>query len=368
MSKDYYAVLGVNKKASTEEIKKAYRSLAIKYHPDKNKDDKTAEQKFKEINEAYEVLKDPKKKAMYDSGGMQGGYSGFNPGGFEGFSNFGSEGLNGMFNDIFSSFGDIFGDSRSQQQRPAAKQKGRNLSYDLKISLEEAFSGIEKNITIKTLRPCVTCNGKGTSSNEGLANCTVCRGSGKIRSSRGFLTIEQVCANCSGTGKIIKNPCKTCSGNGRTLQEKQLSVKIPKGVSEGIRIRLSKEGEAGFRGGESGDLYVNLYLEPHKFFILNGTNIFLNASISLSTAVLGGNISLPIIEGSTIDLKIPEGTQNGQKFRIKNKGMSILNQSNRGDLYVDIIVDIPTSLNKEQKEFFTKYLANDINKVNIIGN
>lgn len=367
MSKDYYSVLGVNKNSSNDEIKKAYRSLAIKYHPDKNKDDKSAEQKFKEINEAYEVLKDPKKRSMYDQGGMQGGFSNFNQGGFEGFSNFGSEGFNGMFNDIFSSFGDIFGDSRAQQQRHV-KQKGRNLGYDLKISLEEAFAGSEKNIKIKALRPCTTCSGKGTTSSEGLTNCSVCKGSGKIRNSRGFLTIEQICSNCSGTGKIIKNPCKTCSGNGRTLQERELSVKIPKGVSDGVRIRLNKEGEAGFRGGESGDLYVNLYLEPHKFFTLKGTDIYLNASISLSTAVLGGNITLPVIEGLTIDLRIPEGTQNGQRFRIKNKGMSVLNQSTRGDFYVDIIVDIPTSLNNEQKELFTKYLANDINRVNIISN
>lgn len=366
MSKNYYSTLGVDKNASAEEIKKAYRNLAIKYHPDKNKNDKSAEQKFKEINEAYEILKDPNKRAMYDQGGMQGGFSGFNGGGFEGFANFGGDNFNGIFGDIFSSFGDIFGERRTQ--RGPAKQKGRNLGYDLTISLEEAFAGTEKNVTIKTLHSCKTCNGKGTTANDGFIDCPVCKGQGKVRNSRGFITVEQLCGNCGGNGKILKTPCVTCSGDGRTLQEKELSIKIPKGIATGSRIRLSKEGEAGFRGGEAGDLFITVHILPHKFFTLRGYDIYLNASISLATAVLGGNVTIPVIEGSAIDLIIPEGTQNGQRFRIKQKGMSMINKSSRGDFYVDIIVDIPTSLNNEQKDLFTKHFSSDINKINIISN
>ncbi|KAL0263840.1 UNVERIFIED_CONTAM: hypothetical protein PYX00_011141 [Menopon gallinae] len=366
MSKDYYAILGVNKNASSEEIKKAYRALALKYHPDKNKNDKTAEQKFKEINEAYEVLKDPQKKAFYDQGGMQGGFGGFNSGGFEGFSNFNAENLNSMFGDIFSSFGDIFGERRGQAQNTA--QKGRNLAYELTITLENAFNGVEKKIFIKALKACKSCKGYGSNDSKGLTDCPTCKGLGKIRNSRGFLTIEQLCSKCSGSGKIIKDPCKSCNGEGRTLQEKELLIKIPKGIASGSRMRITNEGEAGFRGAESGDLFITVHILPHKFFILRGIDIYLSASISLPTAVLGGNITIPVIDGNTIELKIPAGTQNGQRFRIAQKGMSVINKTARGNFYVDIVVDIPTNLTNEQKELFSKYFAQDLNKVNVISN
>ncbi|MGV3278908.1 molecular chaperone DnaJ [Rickettsiales bacterium LUAb2] len=364
MSKDYYELLGVTKSSTPEEIKSAYRKLAVKYHPDRNKDDKDAESKFKEINEAYEVLKDPQKRAMYDQGGMNYN-SGF--GGAQGFGGFSSEGFGDIFGDIFNSFGDIFG-SGNQRGRGPIQRRGNNLGYEIAISLEEAFNGVERSIKIKSFFQCDTCNGSGSKDNQEAATCKMCNGHGKVRHNRGFLTVEQTCSACSGTGNVIKNPCDTCKGDGRLRKEKVLAIKIPAGIANGMKIRLTKEGEAGFRGAEPGDLFVSVHVMPHKFYQQKDNDLYMIVSIPLVTAVLGDSINIPLIDGTNIDLKIPDGTQNGQRLRIKQKGMSILDKSSRGDLYVDVIVEIPTKLNKEQKELFSKYFIADKNKVNIINN
>lgn len=366
--KDFYSVLGVSKTASDEEIKKAYRKLAVQYHPDRNPGNHESEQKFKEINEAYEVLKDPNKRAMYDSGAMNGGggFNGFS--GFEGFAG-GSPFGAGGFEDIFSSFGDIFGGGASRSRsRGTNSTPGRDLVYNLGISLEEAFTGTVKNIKVKTWRKCKECDAKGTTDASSKTTCKICAGSGTVTSNSGFFSIERTCKNCHGVGYIIKNPCKNCKGEGRKVEQKEIAVKIPAGVATSNRIRLEGEGEAGVRGARSGDLFVDLHITPHKYFTLNSKDINMTASISMVTAILGGVVAVPSIEGNLLDLKIPAGTQNGQKFRVKNKGMSILNSKSRGDFYVNIVVDVPTKLSNTQLNAIKENFSSDLNKVNIISN
>ncbi|MBK9563615.1 MAG: molecular chaperone DnaJ [Micavibrio sp.] len=351
MSKDFYKTLGVQKGASADEIKKSYRKLAMQYHPDQNKGNADAEKKFKEISEAYDVLKDEQKRAAYDRfgaaafdgsmGGMGAGRPGgpgFNP---QDFSGFGS-----AFTDIFEDmFGDMGGRGRSSPGR------GQDMQYTLEISLEDAFKGREAVIKIPLNDVCDGCKGSGSEGGAaGVENCATCDGHGRIRQQQGFFTIERACPTCGGQGKTVKNPCKKCGGSGRTQKEKQLKIKIPPGVDHGRRIRLSGEGEAGLRGGERGDLFVLLALKPHKFFKRDGANLFCRVPITMTLAGLGGSIEVPTIEGVLSKTTIQAGTQTGQQFRIKGKGMTVLGSDARGDMFIEMFVETPVNLDKKQQE------------------
>jgi len=358
MSKrDYYEILGVAKNASADEIKKSYRKLAMQYHPDRNPGNKEAETKFKEATEAYEVLKDDQKKAAYDqyghdAFGQGGGRGGFGQGqgggyGFDGFD----------FNDIFSNFSDIFGDAggRGQGKKRSAAQRGSDIRYNLEVTLEEAFRGVTKNISFTIAASCTSCNGSGAEGNDKPVECTGCKGSGKIRAQQGFFIVERTCGSCGGTGQVIKNPCKVCRGEGRSNKEKTLAVKIPAGVEEGSRIRLSGEGEAGARGGPSGDLYVFMTIKKHQFFSRKNDDIHFEVPIKFTTAALGGSVDIPTIDGDKAALKIPEGTQNGDQFRLKSKGMSVLNAGGRrGDMFVKVSIETPVKLSAEERDLLQK--------------
>lgn len=348
--RDYYQVLGITKSASADDIKKAYRKLAMQYHPDRNPGNKEAEAKFKEATEAYEVLKDEQKKAAYDQYGhsafSQGGGGG-GQGGFDGFD----------FNDIFSNFSDIFGDfgGRQQGKKRSAAQRGSDIRYNLEISLEEAYRGVNEKITFSIPSSCSSCNGSGAQNGEAPTDCGTCKGSGKIRAQQGFFIVERACTSCAGTGQIIKNPCKSCGGQGRLNKEKTLSVKIPAGVEEGNRIRLSGEGEAGVRGGPSGDLYVYISIRKHQFFSRKGDDIHFEVPIKFTTAALGGSVEIPTIDGTKAKLQIPEGAQNGDQFRLKSKGMTVMNAGGRrGDMYVKINIETPVKLSKEERDLLQK--------------
>jgi molecular chaperone DnaJ len=352
MSKpDCYQVLGISKNSSPEDIKKAYRKLAMQYHPDRNPGDKEAERKFKEATEAYEILKDPDKKAQYDRYGHQENNFGGGRGGFEGFD----------FNDIFSNFGDFFSDGGSANKKT---NRGSDVRYNLEISLEEAFAGIDQKISFGIASTCDSCSGSGCADNSKPITCGTCNGSGKIRAQQGFFVVEKVCHSCKGAGTIIKNPCKKCHGNGRINKEKTLIVKIPAGVEEGNRIRISGEGESGLRGGKPGDLYVYISIRKHKHFMRKGDDLHLELPLLFTTATLGGDIDIPVIEGEKTTLKVPESTQNNSQFRIKGKGMSIINSGGRrGDLFIKVNLEVPTKLTAEEKSLMQQLEA-VINKRN----
>ncbi len=349
MSKrDYYEILGVTKNASADEIKKSYRKLAMQYHPDRNPGNKEAESKFKEATEAYEVLKDEQKRSAYDQFGHQafgqgGGHGGGQSHGFEGFD----------FNDIFSNFSDIFGDGGSRQSKKrSASQRGSDIRYNLEISLEEAFRGVTEKISFTIPTTCEACHGKGGEKSD---TCGTCHGAGKIRAQQGFFIVERTCTTCGGTGQIIKNPCKICRGEGRVNKDRTLSVKIPAGVEEGNRIRLAGEGEAGSRGGPAGDLYVYISIRKHQFFTRKGDDIHFEVPLKFTTAALGGAIEIPTIDGTKAKLQITEGAQNGDSFRLKSKGMSVINSGGRrGDMYVKINIETPVKLSSEERELLTK--------------
>ncbi len=357
MAQDYYEILGVDRKAAPEDIKKAYRKLAMKYHPDKNKDDKTAEAKFKEISEAYDVLKDEQKRAAYDrfgkgafDGSMGGG--GFNPGGM------GGAGFGGAFSDIFEDmFGDMMGGSRGG--RGQTSNRGSDIQYTIEISLEDAFLGKESTLKIPINDTCDKCQGSGTETGKGADECPTCHGSGRMRAQQGFFTIERTCATCGGNGSVIKDPCKKCTGTGRIRKEKSLKVQIPKGIDSGRRIRLSGEGEAGMRGGPSGDLYVLVVVKPHRLFKRDNANLYCRVPIPMITAALGGTIEVPSIDGSRNKVEIKPGTQTGQQMRLKGKGMNIMRSESMGDLYIEIFVETPVNLNGKQKDLMKK-LADDL--------
>jgi molecular chaperone DnaJ len=352
---DYYELLGVSKSATADELKKAYRKLAMKHHPDKNPDDKNAEKKFKEISEAYEALKDPQKRAAYDrmghaafEGGMGGGggrAGGFHAGGFD----FEASGFGNIFDDMFSEF------MGGRQQQAEASLRGSDLRYNMEITLDDAFKGMKKNIKIPTNAKCETCHGSGAAKGTKPETCPTCHGQGKVRARQGFFTIERACSTCHGLGQVIKDPCKTCHGAGRVRKEKTLSVSIPAGIEDGARIRLTGEGEAGLRGGPTGDLYIFLHIKPHKLFQRDGSNIYCQVPIPMTTATLGGEIEVPSIDGHTARVKIPEGTQSGKQFRLKGKGMSMLRSSSRGDMYIQALVETPVSLSKRQKELLEEF-------------
>jgi molecular chaperone DnaJ len=352
MAKDYYETLGVTKSSTDDEIKKAYRKLAMKYHPDKNPGDKKSEAKFRDATEAYEVLLDSQKRAAYDRYGhaaftqqqQQGGGGG--GGGHPGFSG----GFGGSFADIID---EMFGGSFSGGGQ--ANHAGADVRYNMDISLEEAFKG--KNATVKftTLICCTSCKGSGGEAGSRPTNCTACHGRGKTRYQQGFFTIERPCATCGGAGQTIAKPCRPCNGSGRVRKEKNLEVKIPPGVEEGTRIRVTHEGEAGLRGAPSGDLYVFLNIKAHALFKRQGADILCKVPIQMVTAVLGGEIDVPTIDGGQASVKIPAGTQPGQQFRLKSKGMSILRATGRGDMIIEAKVETPVSLSKKQRELMEEF-------------
>ncbi len=359
MSNDYYKTLGVDKGADAAEIKKAYRKMAMKYHPDHNKDSKEAEEKFKLVNAAYDVLKDEQKRSAYDrfgesafDGSMGGGGGGGNPFGGGGFQG-------GNFSDIFEDmFGDFMGGG-GQQRGGNGAMRGADMQYAMDITLEEAYSGLEKTITVPVQDTCDGCDGKGAEKGSGAESCSTCNGAGRVRAQQGFFTIERACATCGGQGTVIKNPCKKCSGAGRVRREKTLKVNIPKGIDGGRRIRLSGEGEAGVRGGPSGDLYILVGIKSHKFFKRDSANIYCRVPIAMTTATLGGEIEVPTIGGKRSKVKIPGGTQTGQQFRLKEQGMTVLNGNAKGDMYIEIFVETPVNLNTKQKDMF-KSLDKDL--------
>jgi molecular chaperone DnaJ len=342
--KDFYEILGVQKNASDDEIKKSYRKLAMKYHPDRNKDNKESERKFKEVSAAYEVLKDSEKRSAYD----QYGHDAFRQGGGgQGFGDFG-----GGFSDIFEEF---FGGGFGGQSRQRGPQRGNDLRYNMSISLQEAYSGKKSQIRIPSYEGCDLCSATGSADKTGPSTCLTCGGQGKVRSTQGFFSIERPCPTCSGEGSSIKNPCLKCSGTGQVKKQKTISVTIPAGVDTGTRIRISGEGEPGQKGAGNGDLYIFVEVQKDRLFEREEENIFCQIPISITTAILGGDVEVPTIEGKKARLNIPAGTQSETQFRLKGKGMSILRQTRRGDMYVETNVEIPVNLNSKQKAILQEF-------------
>lgn len=358
---DYYEILGVSRTATDDELKKAFRALARKYHPDMNKDDKTAEAKFKEVGEAYEVLSNPEKRAAYDRFGhdaFEGGMGARRGGGGSagGFSDFG---FAGAFSDIFE---EMFGDMGAAAggggtRRASSATRGADLRFNLDITLNDAFAGATKTIKVPSFVTCATCHGSGGENGAQPVTCPKCQGSGRLRAQQGFFMVERTCDGCGGTGSIIKDPCRTCGGGGRVRREKTLEVKIPAGVDEGTRIRLAGEGEAGMRGGPTGDLYVFLSIKPHKLFVREGADLACKIPITYVQAALGAVIDAPTIDGTLTKVTIPPGIQAGQKLRLKSKGMSVLRRPDRGDMYIEIQVETPVNLTKKQQELLKEFEA-----------
>ena len=340
--RDYYKVLGVNKNASKDEIKKSYRRLAMKHHPDRNKGDEDAEQKFKEAKEAYEVLSDPDKRAAYDQFGHDGVRGGPAGGGFT------AEGFGDIFGDVF---GDIFGGGRRSRSQVF---RGADLGYELKLDLEQAVSGDTVTIEVPTQVSCEACNGSGAEKGTDAVTCTTCGGSGQVRMQQGFFSIQQTCPACKGAGTVITNPCSTCHGRGRVSKTKKLSVKVPPGVEDGDRIRLSGEGEAGRNGGPPGDLYVEVRVNPHKIFQRDGADLFCEVPVSYATAALGGEVKLPTLDGH-VSLKIPSGTQSGKNFRLRGKGVTTVRDRRKGDLFARVAVETPINLTSEQESLLRRF-------------
>lgn len=355
MSKrDYYEVLGVAKGADKDELKKAYRKKAMQFHPDRNPGDKEAEASFKEVNEAYEVLKDDQKRAAYDRFGHDAFANGMGGGGRAGAGAGGFD-FGGGFADIFDEmFGDFMGGRRGGAGGNA-NLRGSDLRFDMEITLEEAFSGKTATVTIPTSAPCEPCKGTGGKDGSAPASCPTCGGIGRVRAQQGFFTIERTCPSCHGQGKVIKDPCPSCGGSGRQRKDKTLEVRIPAGVEEGTRIRLSGEGEAGLRGGPAGDLYIFLGIKPHRIFQRDGANIYCKVPIPMTTAALGGSVEVPTIDGSRARVTIPKGTQTGHQFRLKDKGMSVLRSQARGDMYIQATVETPANLTAEQEDLLRKF-------------
>jgi molecular chaperone DnaJ len=348
MATDYYELLGVPKGADEATIKAAYRRLAKELHPDRKGGCKEHEAKFKAINEAYDCLKDPQRRAAYDRFGhaaFQNGMNGQGPfgaagGGFEGFS------------DIFSS---IFGEFMDPRAQRAAAARGSDLRYDLELTLEEAFRGVEKTIAIQALAACEACNASGSRGQAAARSCPSCGGAGKVRAQQGFFVVERTCPGCMGSGETIADPCHACEGEGRALKNRRLNVNIPAGVDEGTRIRVAGEGECGVRGSAAGDLYLFVHMKRHAIFQREGTTLVAEAPISFTTAALGGSITIPGIDGEKIELKIPSGIQSGETLRHRGAGMSVLNSRGRGDLMTRILVETPTKLSKEQREILEQF-------------
>jgi molecular chaperone DnaJ len=348
---DYYNLLGVTRGASADEIKKAYRAMAMKFHPDRNPGDRSAEQKFKEINEAYDVLKDDQKRAAYDRFGhaaFENG-TGSGRGGFHGFD-FSATG----FADIFD---EMFGEFMNRGRGGQARSRGADLRYNLTISLQEAFAGKQAGIKVPGSAVCDACHGTGGEKGAQPTTCATCRGAGRVRASQGFFTVERTCHACGGAGKIIERPCRSCNGAGRVRREKTLSVNIPPGVEDGTRIRLAGEGEVGMRGAPPGDLYIFLSDTPHPLFKRDANDLHCRVPLPMTTAALGGSIEVPGIDGARVRINVPAGAQNGQVFRLRGKGMSILRAESRGDLFVELQVETPVNLTRRQQELLREFDA-----------
>ncbi len=340
--RDYYEVLGVSKNSSNDEIKKSYRRLAMKHHPDRNTDDSDAERKFKEAKEAYEVLSDSDKRAAYDQFGHDGVRGGPAGGGFS------AEGFGDIFGDVF---GDIFGGGRRGRSQVF---RGADLGYELRLDLEQAVSGDSVTIDVPTQISCAECGGSGAKKGTDPASCSTCGGTGQVRMQQGFFSIQQSCPTCKGAGTVITNPCSNCHGRGRTSKTKKLSVRVPEGVDNGDRIRLSGEGEAGRNGGPPGDLYVEIRVNPHKIFHREGADLSCEVPISFATATLGGEVELPTLDGN-VALKIPAGTQSGKNFRLRGKGVTTVRDRRQGDLFARVSVETPVNLTTEQVAFLRSF-------------
>jgi molecular chaperone DnaJ len=347
--RDFYEILEVQRTASDGELKTAYRKLAMKWHPDRNPGDKDCEAQFKEINEAYDVLKDEQKRAAYD----RFGHAAFEQGGAGGGHGFGSD-FASSFSDIFE---DLFGMGGGGRRggRGGGRERGADLRYNMEITLEEAYAGKTAQIRIPTSVTCEACSGNGAKAGSKPKTCPTCGGAGKVRHTQGFFTLERTCVGCQGRGQVIDNPCPNCSGSGRVTRERTLSVNVPPGVEDGTRIRLAGEGEAGVRGGPTGDLYIFLSLGPHQFFQRDSADLHCRVPISMVTAALGGSFDVPTIDGGKTKVKVPEGTHSGGRFRLAGKGMPVLRSRERGDMYVQVVVETPQKLTKRQKELLQEF-------------
>jgi molecular chaperone DnaJ len=347
--RDYYEVLGVGKTANDADLKGAFRKKAMQYHPDKNPGDKEAEVKFKELNEAYQVLSDSQKRAAYDRfghaavDGSQGGQGGFGQG------DFGSS-MTDIFEDLF---GDVFGGNRRRGQ--GGRERGADLRYNMEITLDECFAGKAASIKVPSSITCDACTGTGAKPGSKPVTCRTCGGIGRVRASQGFFAIERTCPNCQGRGEIIENPCTKCNGAGRVMKERQLSVNIPAGVEDGTRIRLAGEGEAGGRGGPAGDLYIFISVKPHEIFQRDGADLFCRVPISMVKASLGGEFTVTTLDSKTSTVEIPEGTQTGKQFKLAGKGMPVLRSRDSGDLYIQAVVETPQNLTKRQRELLAEF-------------
>jgi molecular chaperone DnaJ len=351
--RDYYEVLGVARDAGEDDLKKSYRKLAMQWHPDRNQGNAEAEAKFKELNEAYDVLKDAEKRAAYDRFGHAAFEQGGPGGGGGGGGPFGGGGFEDIFEEMFGRFG---GGGRGQR---AAAGRGSDLRTQVEVSLEEAFAGAKKTIRFATSVSCEACKGVGAEGGaaSGVQNCGTCQGSGKVRAQQGFFLVERTCPTCGGAGRTIKNPCKICRGAGRVQRERSLNVSIPAGVDDGTRIRLTGEGEAGQRGAPAGDLYVDIAVRPHPIFQRDGGNILVRVPLRMTQAALGGHVEVPSIDGGRSKVTIPAGTQTGDQFRLRGKGFSVLRSAARGDMYVQVMVETPQNLSPKQRELLEQFEA-----------
>ena len=348
MSQDYYELLEVSRTASADDIKKAFRKLAMQHHPDRNQGDKEAEKKFKLVNHAYDILKDPEKRAAYDRYGAAA---------FEGGA--GPNGPQGQGFDFGSAFGDIFdqmfGGGGGRGRGGRADTRGQDLRFNLDITLEQAYGGTEATVRVPSSVSCEVCHGSGAEAGSKPQTCPTCQGHGRLRAQQGFFTVERTCHTCNGAGQTIDKPCRNCAGQGRVRRDKTLKVNIPAGVEDGTRIRLSGEGEAGTRGGPAGDLYVFLSVRRHQLFEREGADIHCRVPISMVQVTLGGNIEVPTLDGKMARINIPAGTQSGHQFRLRAKGMPVVRSSQRGDMYIEINVETPTNLTSKQKELLKEF-------------
>ncbi|PRX31180.1 molecular chaperone DnaJ [Meinhardsimonia xiamenensis] len=351
--RDYYEILGISRTASAEEIKKAYRRKAKELHPDRNGNNPEAEAQFKEVNEAYEALKDPQKRAAYDRFGHAAFEGGMGGGGSRGGGGFGHADFASAFSDVFDDlFGDFMGSRGGGRQRAS---RGSDLRHNLTITLEEAYSGLQKTIKVRSAVTCTACQGTGAASGAEPQHCPTCSGMGRVRAQQGFFTVERTCPTCAGLGQIVNDPCRECGGAGRVEKERALSVNIPAGVESGTRIRLSGEGEAGLRGGPPGDLYIFLDVARHPLFERDGINLFCRVPVKMTTAALGGDIEVPTIDGGRSRVKIPAGSQSGRQMRLRGKGMPALRGGAVGDMFIELAVETPVNLTPRQKELLREF-------------